>query len=60
MVDSINYHHNDIKTVDYVLPSFGLFLAHSVSLFGHIARYAPSRANEMTSKRTSKSDKANL
>jgi len=36
--------------VGYVLSSLGLFLAHSACLLGHIARYAPSRANEMASK----------
>jgi len=44
----------------YVLPSFGLFSAQGATSFGRIARYTPSLADALNSKRASKSDKANL
>jgi len=44
----------------YVLPSFGLFSAQTATSFSRIARYTSSLADALTSKRTSKSDKANL
>ena len=36
-----------------VLPSFGLFSAQGATSFGRIARYAPSLADTLNSKRTS-------
>ena len=43
-----------------VLPSFVLFLADTVSSFGHNARIAPFLTYTLTSKIESKSVKANL
>ena len=42
-----------------VLSSFRFLSVHTVSIFGHIARYASSSANTLPSKQTQKSDKAN-
>ncbi len=61
-VGSINYHRNVIHLkygVD-VLPSFRFLSVHTVSIFGHIARYAPSSADTLPSKEIRKSVKANL
>ena len=44
----------------YVLLSFGFFLVQNVSLFSRVARYTPSRPCILTSKISSKSNKANL
>ena len=43
-----------------VLPSFRFLSVHTVSIFGHIARYAPSSADTLPSKEIRKSVKANL
>jgi len=42
-----------------VLSSFRFLSVHTVSIFSHIARYAPSAADTLPSKQTRKSDKAN-
>jgi hypothetical protein len=43
-----------------VLPFFRFLSVHTVSIFGHIARYAPSSADTLPSKEIRKSVKANL
>jgi len=43
-----------------VSPSFRFLSVHTVSIFGHIARYAPSSADTLPSKEIRKSVKANL
>ena len=44
----------------YVLLSFGFFLVQNVSSFSRVARYTPSLSYILTSKISSKSNKANL
>ena len=44
----------------YVLLSFGFFLVQNVSSFSRVARYTPSLSCILTSKISSKSNKANL
>ena len=46
--------------MDCVLLSFGLFSAHIATSLGHNARIAPLLADDMYSKKVSKSSKANL
>ena len=44
----------------YVLLFFGFFLVQNVSSFSRVARYTPSLSCILTSKKSSKSNKANL
>jgi len=59
-VGSINYHRNiKLKLRVGVLSSFHFLSVHTISILGHIARYAPSSADTLPSIQTRKSDKAN-
>ena len=49
-----------ILFMKYVLLSFGFFLVQNVSSFSRVARYTPSLSCILTSKISSKSNKANL
>ncbi|RGK98254.1 hypothetical protein DXC89_07755 [Prevotella disiens] len=61
MAGSINYHRIlSLNFMKYVLLSFGFFLVQNVSSFSRVARYTPSLSCILTSKISSKSNKANL
>ena len=59
---SINYRRINslIFFMKYVLLSFGFFWVQNVSSFSRVARYTPSLSCILTSKISSKSNKANL